>query len=194
MIVRHWWLQTHSTDQSALTSLPLQRPTRHSAIHNHTASVISLQEIAVHLTSPQPISQSAGGCYAFLRLPPEIRTHIYSHLLPTTEPRSISRAIRRTCRQINHKVEHEVRKAFVRKMIHLQQLASGGCQRFATIFYSAERYHVEVVLQLPQVYFSSPANPSSPQARTIVDKVLLSFVELLPLNARSITVTLQPRP
>lgn len=76
-------------------------------------------------------------------------------------------------------------------MISLQALASDS-HRFLTIFYSAETYHVEMVLQLPQPYFPPSLPPPIAQTRTAVDAVALTFVELLPLNTRSVTITMQP--
>jgi hypothetical protein len=75
-----------------------------------------------------------------LRLPPELRLEVYSHLLPSNEPLSVSRSLRQTCRQINCELEYEMRKEFERQIDALQKT----CEHFI-LRCDSSKYHVDVV-------------------------------------------------
>ncbi|KAF1925164.1 uncharacterized protein M421DRAFT_400631 [Didymella exigua CBS 183.55] len=176
-----------------LTYLPRWRAGFRSETDDLTPSAIPLEEVVIHEAGPQELSRRPEQHRAFLELPSEIRTQIYSYLVPGVQPTRVDRAFRQTCRQINHELEHESRKAFTHEMTSLQQLAVDSHQ-YVTLFYSAEKYHVDMILQLPQPYFPPNLPPLLPQTRTIMDAVALSFVTLFPPNTRSIAVTMQPHP
>lgn len=82
-----------------------------------------------------------------LRLPPELRLNVYSHLLPSDQHLSVSRALRQTCRQINHEVEHEQRKDFERQIKALK-LTEEYLYKDLALCCDSDTYHVDISLSV----------------------------------------------
>lgn len=123
-------------------------------------------------------------------MPFEIRLCIYSYLLPDCNPVSTSRALRATCKQLDDEVRHEARKAFVRTMISVQE----SCFNSTVKFFCASRFHVELVVLLPLDFQHITTPQPRPLAVSPFERALLTLLQALPTNTRSLTLTLQPHP
>jgi hypothetical protein len=190
--LRYLRFRSRVRTQSTTTSLPWRRAEVVPQVEGPTQATVPLHEVTVHRIDGTEAAQNQQHCM-LLQLPAEIRTQIYSYLLPDTAPTSTSRAFRQTCRQINDEVEYEVRKAFISKMTRLQQLYS-DYYFYCNLACSTKTYNVEIALRLPEHYYSPVLPPPFSQTTTVIDAIALSLIELLPKSTRFITLTIQPHP
>lgn len=197
-IIRRYYLRALFFHQWPLTPLP-HHPDVLTAVSQHPATYqpgypadasITIPLQAISIRTPMDVSQRHRNHRPFLSLPPEIRTQIYSFLLPSSQPASVARALRGTCHQINREVKYEVQTDFSRTMTFLQHRTSCDNQ-WVILTQSPEHFRVNVVLQTPHIY-SAPSIAPLPHTTTIVDALALSLAQQLPTSTRSMTITLQP--
>jgi hypothetical protein len=187
IVVRYLRFRARVRVQASLVSLPRWGAEVQPELNDSAQSVIPLEEVVVHQTlSQQPASPPEQHRAFLLELPAELRIMIWSYFVPGVQSAWVSRNLRQTCRQINHEVEYEARQAFTHKINYLQMIASESSP-YLKISFLPRTYHVEMVLQLPNL-------PPLQHTTTIIDAVALTFVKEFPLNTRSVKITLQPHP
>jgi hypothetical protein len=128
-----------------------------------------------------------------LRLPPELRLEVNSHLLPSKQPSSVSRSLRQTCRQINCELEYEMRKEFERQIDAPQK----ECEHFI-LRCDSSKYHVDVVHEFFRMHdheqWWGHVNTMRGLWPDYNGSLILSFLDGLPTTTRSVGVTIELPP
>lgn len=128
----------------------------------------------------------------FLSLPAELRTEVYSYLLPGVERTEVSQALRRTCRQINDEVQYEIRQKFERQWSKFQEFVAQGTDMISVYEAPApDIYHVHFDLGFIRLY-DNPPTANDKYRRTKYIKGLLSrYIKQLPVSTKSVILTLE---
>jgi hypothetical protein len=131
----------------------------------------------------------------FLRLPPELRLKVYSHLLSSNQPSSVSRSLRQTCRLINEEVEHEQRKEFERQIKALQLQEE---HKLLTVSCNSDTYHVDMVFSLNRVHGPQTWEEHLYRLerfdRYTNNGYIMDFLQAVPAMTRSVKITIELPP